>query len=329
MPRYDRNRVILLKQETTYGVDPTPTGVANALLVSNLSISPLNANNVSRDLVRPYFGGSEQLVGSASVECSFDVELASSGSMTTPTIPAWDALAQSCGWKAGVGSAGSRVEYDLVADYSLFKSCTIYYYDDGVLHKALGCFGDISFKLGVGDRPMMSCKFTGLYGGVTAVANATPTYTAWKTPPVVTDPNTGALTLGCTYATGALSGGTEYVSGGVEFAMGNTVAFNDLLGTAALAGQTVSLTGRDMTGKASFDLTAANEVTFMTTVTANTTQSLGLVHGTAAGSKILVYAPAVQLINPAKAERNGRRMIDFDLRFLPSSGNDELKVVAL
>lgn len=329
MPRYTRNQVVLLKQETTYGTDPTPTGGTNALLVSNLSISPLNANNVSRDLIRPYFGGSEQLVGSASVECSFDVEFASSGSMTTPTIPAWDAMLQSCGYKAGVGSAGSRVEYDLVTDYSLLKSCTIYYYDDGLLHKVLGAFGTFSVKLGVGERPVFSAKFTGLYGGVTATANATPTLTAFRVPPVVTDPNTSALTLGCTYATGALSGGTEYVSGGLELDLGNGVQFSDLLGTSSLAGQRVDITSREVTGKVQFELTAANEVTFMSNVTTNTTQSLGLVHGTTAGNKMLVYAPSVQLINPRKEDRNGRRMIGFDARFLPSSGNDELKIVAL
>jgi hypothetical protein len=38
--------------------------------------------------------------------------------------------------------------------------------------------------------------------------------TAWKKPLAVTDANTGAVVLGCTYSAGALSGGTEYVSGG-------------------------------------------------------------------------------------------------------------------
>ena len=37
MPRFIRNTVILAKTEVTYGLDPTPSGAANALLVSNLS----------------------------------------------------------------------------------------------------------------------------------------------------------------------------------------------------------------------------------------------------------------------------------------------------
>lgn len=329
MPRYVRNSAILAKIEVTYGTDPTPTGGSNAVLVSNLSVNPLNAQNVDRALIRPYFGGSEQLVGSAYVECSFDVEFQSSGSMTTPTIPAWDSLLQACGYSAGAGTAGSRVEYALVSDYSTFKSVTIYYHDDGVLHKLLGARGTFTIKLGVGERPVYSFRFLGIDGGVTATANPTPTLTAYKTPLVVTDPNTGALTLGCTYATGALSGGTEYISAGLELDLGNDVQYIDLLGTAAAAGQTVEITQRSVTGRVMFDLTAANEVTFMTTVKAATTQSMGLVHGTAAGSKMLVHMPAIQLINPRKEEKNGRRLIGFDLRVLPSSGNDELRIVAL
>lgn len=329
MGRLVRNSVILAKTETTYGTDPTPTGAANAVLISNLSVNPLNASNVNRDLLRSYFGASEQLVGSAYVDISFDVEFQSSGSMTTPTIPAWDALVQACAFAAGAGTAGSRVEYALAADYSALKSVTLYYYDDGLLKKILGAFGDFELDLSVGARPVYKFKFLGLDGGETAATNATPTLTAYKTPLVVTDPNTGALTLGCTYAAGALSSGTEYTSGGLTLSLGNKVAFTDLLGTAAASGQKIDISDRETTGKVMFDLTAAQEVTFMATVKANTTQSLGLVHGISTGYKMLIYAPVVQLINPTKQEKNGRRLIGFDLRFMPSSGNDELKIVAL
>lgn len=328
MPRYSRNAAILAKIETTYGTDAAPTGAANALLVSDLTITPLNANNVDRTLVRPYFGGAEQLVGSASVDCEFSVELVGSG--TAGTIEAWDALLQGCGFLTGaLLTTPSRVEHTLVTDYSTFKGLTIYYHDDGALHKLLGCRGTVSFDLNVGSRPTMKFKFTGLDGGLTATANPSVTLTAFKTPLVVTDPNTGALVLGGTYATGVISGGTEYISGGIELDLGNQVKFTDLLGTAAASGQSVDLTGRETTGKVMFDLTAANEATFMTNVKTNVTQSVGLVHGTTAGYKILVFAPKVQLVNPRKEDKDGRRLIGYDLRFLPDAGNDELQIVSL
>ena len=61
MPLLARKKIILAKTESTYGTDPTPTGVANAILVRNLNLTPQDADLVNRDLVRPYLGRSEQL----------------------------------------------------------------------------------------------------------------------------------------------------------------------------------------------------------------------------------------------------------------------------
>jgi hypothetical protein len=329
MPRYIRNTVILAEAEVTYALDPVPTGADNAILVSNVTINPLVSNNVDRDLVRPYFGGSEQLVGSNYVEMTMDVEFQHSG--TAGTIAKWDPLLQACGFAVGAtGTVPARVDHILATDYSAWKSVTIYYYLDGGLHKLLGARGTFTVNMNVGERPTFSFRFVGLDGGVTAASNAVPTLTGFKTPLVVTDTNTGAVTLGCTYATGALSAGTEYISGGFEFDMGNQVEFIDLLGTAAASGQSVDVTQRVMTGRIRLDLTASQEATFHTNIKANTTQSVGVVHGTSAGFKMLVFLSNVQLINPSVEDVNGRMMLAYDMRVLPSTaGNDEIRIVGL
>jgi len=225
MSRLTRNAVILAKVETTYGTNASPTGAANAILVGNISATPLASKNVNRDIIRPYLGGAEQLVGTKSVELSFDVELQSSG--VVATAPAFGPLLRACGFAQTVNSAIS-VEYTPVS--TGFESLTINYHDDGVLHQLLGARGDVSFKMGIGDRPVMSFKFIGLYGGITAAVNPTGTYTAFKTPKVVTDSNSGGLLLGCTYSSSTLSGGTAYSSRGLEIAIGNKVGFLPLLG---------------------------------------------------------------------------------------------------
>lgn len=318
MSRLARKTAILAKIETTYGVDATPVGTTDAILISNQQINPLNAQNVDRALIRSYLGGAEQLVGTTFVDVSFDVELQSSG--TAGTAPAWGPLLRACGMAEAI-SAGARVEYTPISD--TFESATLYYYDDGVLHKLLGARGSFKLGMGIGNRPLISFKFIGIDGGVTAAANPAQTLTAWKTPAVITDPNTGDLLFGCTYATGALSAGTAYPSKGIDIDSGITVNHIPLLG-----GESVDLTARNVTGKVSLDLTAAQEVTFMTSVKANTVQSLGLQHGSVAGSKIIVFSPAVQMINPKKEDQNGRRLIGFDTRHVPSAGNDELRIVA-
>lgn len=322
MPRYTRNSAILAKIESAYAQDAAPSGAANAVLVSNLSVNPFNAENVPRDLIRSYYGASEHLPGVAYVELSFDVEIQSSGSMTAPTIPAWGALVRACGF-AETGTASVRVEYNPVS--AAFEAATLYYYDDGVLKKALGGRGSATLKLGVGERPVFSFRFIGLDGGDSAQTNPALTLTAWQKPLVVTDPNTGDILLGCTYnaATPALTAGTAYPSRGIEIDLGGALNHVPLLG-----GESCDITDREITGRLMLDLSAAQEVANMTAVKAVTLQSLGLQHGTAAGYKMLFYAPAVQLINPRKEAFQGRRLIGYDLRFQPVSGNDELKIVA-
>lgn len=317
--RYLRNTAILAKIESTYGVDSTPTEGANAILVSNVSINPLAATNVDRDLIRPYLGNSEQLVGTAYIEISFDVEL--SGAGAAGTAPAYGPLLRACGFAETV-SAGVRVEYNPVTPVA--DSVVIYWFSDGVKHIAKGCRGNFAIKMGVSGRPVLSFAFQGIDGGVTAASPSALTLTAFKTPAIITDANTGDLTFGCTYtaATPTLTGGTGYPSQGLDLDIGNAVNYTPLLG-----GETVDVSQRAVSGSIALDLTAAQEVTFMGTVKANTTQAAGLMHGTTAGYKVMLFMPAIQLINPKKVDVNGKLLVGFDLRAVPSSGNDELKIV--
>ncbi|MCC6071461.1 phage tail tube protein [Massilia sp. GCM10020059] len=320
MPRYIKNTIITSKPETTAGVDAAPTGAANAVLVSEMSITPLDAQNIGRNLIRGYFGGSEQLVGPASVKVGFSVELAGSG--TAGTAPAWGALLLGCAAGEGVLATPARVEYSPVS--AALKTLTQYYYDDGVLHKLLGVMGNCTLSARVGDRPLLKFEFVGLDGGVSE-ATTSATYTPWKKPVAMTKANVIDITLGGTYAAGAITGGTVYSSTGLELNFGNVVNF-----TPMLSSETVDITDRESTGSIELELTATQEVALMSIVKANTTQSLAFTIGTAAGNKIIIFAPAAQLLSPKKAELNGKRLIGFDVRFVPSAagtGNDEWKIV--
>jgi len=318
--RKTRSTAILAKAEVTYALDPTPDGPNNAMLVTNLAITPLNSQNVDRDLVRSYFGASEQLLGTRYVEMSFDCEFAGSG--TVATAPAWAPLVLACGM-AQTLTAVVRADYLPITD--TLGSVTIYWYDDGVLHKATGCRGNMRVTMRIGERPMLSFTFTGIYATPTANANPALTLTAWKTPQVVVDTNSSDVTFGATHSTTlapAFVGGTVYPSQGMEVDMGNAVSFIPLLG-----GETVEITERAVSGSVTLDLTAAQEVTLMSAVEAGTLQTLGLLHGTVANRKSGIWIPQVQLINPAKAEINGKRLISFDLRCVPTSGNDEIRLI--
>lgn len=320
MPRYARNAVILAKVETVVGTDASPTGAADAVLVSELSITPLEATNVDLAYIRPYFGSSPQLVATAVKKISFTVDLAGSG--TAGTAPQLGDLLLGCAMAEASLSTPTRIEYTPIS--TSLKTLTIYAHDDGVLHKYLASMGTCKLSAQVSDRPKLQFEFTALDGGETATANPAATLTAWKTPVAMTKANVVDITLGATYTTGALTGGTAYASRGLDIDFANSVQYTPLL-----SNESVDITDRQMAGSVQLDLTAANEVTFMSSVRANTLQSLALTIGTVAGNKAILYAPNVQLINPSKQDVNGRRLIGFDLRLVPSAGNDELRIVFL
>jgi hypothetical protein len=320
MPRLIRNTLVTAKVQTTPGVDAAPTGAANAVLMSEGSITPLDAQAIDRSLIRGYFGGSEQLVGPASVKLTYAVELAGSG--VAGTAPAWGQLLQGCAVAEGMLTTPARVEYTPVS--TSLKMLTQYYYDDGALHKLLDSMGNCTLSAKVGERPMLRFEWTGLDGGIAVVPNATGVFTPWKKPVAMTKANVIDITLGGTYAAGALSGGTVYNSTGLELNFGNVVNFSAMLST-----ETVDISDRQSTATLELELTAAQEVALMASVKANETQALGFTIGTAAGNKVLVFAPAVQLTNPRKSELNGKRLIGFDLRLVPVNGNDEWRIVVL
>jgi len=319
MSRYIKNMLVLAALEATTGQDALPTGAANAILVSEATITPLDAQNIDRSLIRGTFGASEQLVGPASIKANYTVELAGSG--TAGTAPAWGKLLQMCGCAEGLLTTPARVEYTPVSTGQ--RSGTQYYYDDGALHKMLATMGEFTLSAKAGERPVFKIDWTALDGGISA-ATDTGSYQAWKKPVAMTKANVIDITLGCTYTAGVISGGTQYSSTGLEMKAGNQVQFDALLGT-----ETVDITDRESTGSLELDLTAAQEVALMALVKANTTQSLAITIGLTSGNKIIFFAPAVQLLAPKKVDRNGKRLIGYDLRFMPVNGNDEWRIVAM
>lgn len=316
MARYMRNAALLAKIETSYGTDSTPTGAANAMLVSALSITPLSAQNISRDFIRTYMGNSPSVVGPAYVQCQFTIELAGAG--TAGNAPAWGPLLRACGF-GEVISTGSRVDYTPVS--ASFESASLYYHSDGLLHKAIGCRGSFNLAARVGERPVLQFTMTGLDAGVVATANPTLTLTSWQAPLAVANAYTGQLQVAGTYTTGTITSGTSYVSTGLEAALGASVNFIPMIGQ-----ETVEIVDRRMSGRVSLDLTAAQEATFSTSVKANTLMSLGITHGTAAGNTVVVHSPSAQLLNWRKEDRNGRLLVGYDVNFIPSTGNDEFRI---
>jgi hypothetical protein len=321
MSRYERNTAVLFKMEASYGVDPVPLPATDALLLRKFTFKQ-ELKYVNNPEVRPYMGKGLDYVASKFISGSFEVAIAGSGTAGTP--PMWGRFPRAAAF-AEVITAGVRVDYTPIS--TALESGTMYYYDDGTMKKILGLRCNItSIKYPFGDLPVFTVNYIGLDGGDTAVAPPGLTLSAWKQPLAVNTANSGLLTLGCTYAAGALVGGTTYGSKGLEVSLGGAINYMGLLG-----GESVEFTDRDVNGKITLDLTAAQEISNFITVLAGTTTGLGLTHGTVAGNKSGIFLPNVQLKNPVKDVLNGKRVITYDINSIPTpgTGNDEVRIFTL
>ena len=308
MPLLSRKRTLLAKTEITYGVDPTPTGAANAILVRNLSVTPLNAEIVSRDLVRPYLGASEQLIASRYVACEFEVEMAGSGA--AGTAPGYGPLLQACGMSETV-VASTTVTYAPVS--AAFKSATIYYNIDGVLHKLTGCRGNVEMTVAAGQIPVFKFTFTGIYNAPADVAAPAVTYTIFQTPLAANNANTTGFSLF------SYSAALESLS----LTLGNQVTYRNLIGL-----EDVIMTDRAVTGNVIFEAPTITAKDFFAIALGNTLGALDVTHGTVAGNKVQISSTKVDISNPSYSDSNSVQMLNVPLTLVPSTtGNDEISII--
>lgn len=319
--RLIKKTVVLAKIEVTPGTDAVPTGAANALKVFDMSITPLELSSIEVKTISAHFGASLSLPGTSFSKCSFSVLL--SGAGDAATAPAWSALMLGCASAETTGLlAPARVEYLPATD--LLKTLTLYWYDDGLLHAMLGCMGSPKLSAKSGEAPKLTFDFTGIETTPTAVANATPVLTAWKDPVAIKKANVTDIQLGCTYAAGALTGGTSYNSSGLTLDWGNKVEFSPLLSI-----EEVVMDDRKIKGAFSVALSAAQEATMIGQIKSRTVQGLGFVIGKTSGNMIMLHAPAMVLKTHKKEDFKGQRMVGFDFELDPVAGNDELRIVSL
>lgn len=318
--RKERDTAVLFKLETGgYGVDAVPVPATDAILVRKFSAKH-ELKAVKNPEVRPYMGGSVDLISESYVSGSFEVALGGSGA--AGTAPMWNRFLRSAAFAEAI-TAGTRIEYTPITN--ALESASMYYYDSGVVHKVLGVRCNITgFKAPYGDVPTLTVAFIGKDGGVSAAASPALTLTAWKQPVPVNTVNSGLLTIGCTYAAGALVGGTTYPSKGLELSLGGQLGYVGLLG-----GEEADLSDRAVTGKITLDLSAAQEIANIAIIKASTLQGIGLLHGITAGHKLLTHLPACQLNNPTKDTINGKRVITYDINAVPVIGNDEWRIVTM
>lgn len=298
-----RKRLVLVKPEVTYGVDSAPVA-ANVIQIAEASISPLEGGEENRNLVRPTFGASPSIPVNSHVKIEMTVNAAGSGAAGTP--PAYGPLLRACGL-AEVASAGVDVVYTPVS--TGFESVSVYFNLDGVLHKALGCMGDLELPLEGGKIPSWKFTLTGLWAGPVAQAAPAVSYAAFKDPLPVSKTNTPTCTLF----------GVAAAAKSLSFKLGNSVNYRNLIGYEA-----VGITDRSSAGSINLELPPLATKDFIAAAKNAELGALALTHGVAAGNIVSIAAPKVQIRSPKYGEDQGVTMLQAELSFTPDAGSDEI-----
>jgi len=302
-----RKRLILAKIESSYGTDSTPAGT-EAILVRNLEITPLQADVVTRDLIRPYLGNFEQILANQRVEITFDVELAGSGA--AGTAPSWGPVMKSCAMSETI-SAGTSVTYAPVS--SSFSSCSIYFNNDGVRHKITGCRGSFSISGEVGQIPVISFTMMGIYNAPDDSALPTPTYSNQATPVIFKQGNTTGFQVF------SYSGCLQSFS----MDLANEMVYRELVGCT----KEVLITNRAPNGTVVIEAPTITAKDFFTIANGTSTGNLTFQHGQTAGNIVTFSSPQTDIGSPTYSDQDGIQMLNLPYVATPTTaGNDELSL---
>lgn len=301
-------QMLWAKPEAVYGTDPLPTGALNAMLVSNVKVNPLNATEIERKVLTPNFSNFGKIIADIHSTLDFDVELSPSGALGV--APAYGVLFKGCARSETI-VAGTSVTYAPIDSGE--QSLTFYLNIDGKQRIFKGAKGNVKAKLSPKGDPLLSFSFIGLYGQASDTPIGIATTTNWRAPIGVSPLTTSVL----------LHGLAANVSD-FSFDLGNKMVYRPLINS-----ETVQFTDRATTGSITIEDTSVATKDWDSVVRNATLGSFALMHGTVAGSKIQINAPAVQLHGMSSAEADNIEMLQFGMAMQSVAGNDELTIVYL
>jgi hypothetical protein len=304
MVRYIKKQAVLAKIETTYGTDSVPTGAANAIQMTSAQYK-LEAEEVSRDLIKPYLGHQGVILVGKYATLSGDVEIAGAGA--AGTAPGYGVLLRMAGFSETI-AAGVDVQYKPIS--AAFEAGSVYFNLDGVNHVLLGARASVKLNFKPKEIPRMTFDITGLLGNITDTVLPTAVYTAFKTPLPVSKANT-------TFSLHTYAGGTE----GVTLDLGATIEPRMLINT-----ETIEYVDRGTTGEAIMEAAALSTINWFSIAQAHTTGVFALQHGLTAGNIFKVDGPATQVGIPDYGETQKIVNNTLKLMFKPNAGNDEVTI---
>lgn len=312
---FDR-AALLLKEEVTYGTDPTPTGANDSILISSGRIR-FAANKVTRDIDQAYLGARPFVLTGRTAFIEFDLELmgASTVDGSAPISPVLLLL----GLAETITPTTGPVDYDPIS--SAFKSATGYFTipspnaSGGVRHVITGLRGDATLTVAINGYARLRCVLQGDEAILSDNAMPTQTLSAFQKP------------VGVTKGTWQLSvddGGGAFNVEGVELslAFGNRVQLYETSETKC-----IGITGRDATGFIRIHDPALTDLNPYALAKDETLCNIVSVVDGGSTKKFTLNIPTAQLEFPERIDIDGASGLRVPFTALPSSaGNDEFNL---
>ena len=297
-----RKMAVLALIEAVVGIAVAPVA-ANAMLVSDVTLTPIEGDVVERNNVKPYFGNSGSTLVTEYQKIAFSVEMA--GVAIVGAMPGYADLFRACAVSV-TNEVGVKTVFAPVTDG--IESITIVGVVDGIIHKMAGARGTVKSTTDAKGIPKWSFEFTGSF--IPAVDGPMPAvdYTEFCDPLGVNKANTTLSLDSIPVAANAFS-----------WDVGNTVVKRDLMNV-----DSIEITDRKSTGSVTFENTSVGAKDWISMARASAVVPLVLKHGQGATNTVTLKAQRAQIGKPTYSDSDGVQMITIPLAFIPgSAGNDE------
>jgi hypothetical protein len=305
MSKSTRRNVVLLKEESVYGNDPTPTPADNAILAMDLEVN-VQGDKIERSPGLASLGRFNPIIGKRWIELTFGVEIRGSG--TAGVAPRVGDALEACG--LAEDAQVSCVDYAPSSENH--KSVTIYAYIDGVVWKVVGCFGSVEVVGDINAIGRLNFTFMGLYADYIDVA----------------------LPSGCVYdprpepflnAAFTYDSITAFKISQIQANLQNEIVpSEDVNHVNGVSGFTIS--GRNVVGSFNPEMVTKATYDFYGKWKASTAAAMSVTFGQTAGKKMTLSAPAVTMDSVKPGDRGGIRMFDIPVSYGLSTGDDEIKL---
>jgi Phage tail tube protein len=276
-----------------YGTDYIAGGETPvAMLTSGCEIKPFVGEELDRDLDDGKTGSSQVLIVGTHVTMTVPLEMAGSGTNTTPV--AYSPVLQICGRDENV--AVGDVTYSRITDGSE-KDATIYFYMDGALHKCTGARGALKLSAKSGEIGKLTAEITALYGGIVSNVFIKPDVSAFVTPEKIgSAPTTFLLD------------GVAHLLKDIELNDGTEVKYSDNVG-----GEKVDITDFNPDGSITIEAPGIDVFDPFAIAASHALMPMSFTQGKTAGNIVNATSTAIQFGRPEYTDLDG--LIGYKIPF--------------